>query len=110
VSGRIIFRPESEHRCAPGWKNRPPLKEGNTIGFPAGTVTSVPPSASEFPVGTRWQCDCGRVWVSRKPPRQNPRGGQWVVNPVHFTPEHWWERRRRGRKTPSEPLKGGDVD
>lgn len=111
MSGRIIFRPESEHRCAPGWKRRPPLKEGNTIGLPAGTVTSVPPSASEFPVGTRWQCDCGRVWVSRKPPRQNPHGGQWIVGGrVVFTPEHWWERRARERKRPSEPLKGGDVD
>lgn len=111
MSGRIVFYPDPEHRCTPGWKERPPLEEGNRLGLRAGTVTMSPPSDSEFPVGTRWQCDCGRIWVRRKSPRRTPHGGQWIVGGrVVFTPEHWWERRARERSGSPEPLKGGDVD
>lgn len=108
MSGRIIFRPEREHHCAPGWKQRPPLEEGNPTGLPAGTVTAIPPSASEFPVGCRWQCDdCGQVWIRCKSPRQYPNGGQYIVGGlVRWRRERWWERRRPAHP----PVKGGDVE
>lgn len=96
MSGRVIFKPKSNHRCYPGWGQKPPLPEGNRLGLPAGTVTSAPPHGMDFPVGCRWQCDdCGQVWVRRKPPRTC--GQQFVGGKVVFTKEHWWERRRRER-------------
>lgn len=108
MSGRIIFQPKPKHRCAPGWKKRPPLKKGNALGVPAGVVTAIPPSAWEFPVGCRWQCDrCGQVWIRRKSPRQYPKGGQHIIGGrVRWRRERWWERRRAQHP----PTEGGDVD
>lgn len=98
MSGRIIFRPEAKHACAPGWTYTP-AGPGHPLGLPQGTMMAHPPTGSSYPVGCRWQCDCGKVWVRRRPPRQNPHGGQWIVGGrVVFTPEHWWERWLRERR------------
>lgn len=65
--GTVIFTPEREHHCNPGWEWKKSVCEG-LFPLPSGTVLGVPPDPSRFPPGTLWRCDCGMVWVSTGSP------------------------------------------
>lgn len=56
-TGRVIATPPRKHDCAPGWTARA-ASDGK------GRVLD-PPSATDYPKGTVWECPCGKTWVSR---------------------------------------------
>ena len=87
MSGKVITTPEYGHTCSPGVTHKPTT---DPMLIEAGFTTYADiPSQYSHPAGTVWECECGKVWVS-KPPR-------WINAPgdVSWRREHWWERRRR---------------
>lgn len=85
MSGQVISRPEREHACSPGWTQGGPVE-----GMP-GYVRAIPPAAYDYPRGTVWECECGKVWVSKGAPApQSPGFCDWRR-------ETRRERRRRKR-------------
>lgn len=90
MSGKVIHRPPAQHHCAPGWGQRkvsPPADLTATPDDPPSQTVLFPPHITDYPKGTAWQCDCGRVWVSR--------GERYAISEPYFTRERWWERRKR---------------
>jgi hypothetical protein len=95
MSGKTINPPDSGHACQPGYEMRTDTIPSASMN-PDAVVSADPylaaPTIWSHPEGTAWRCDtCGGVWVSRGDRYLNQRG------PVVFTPETWWERRRRTR-------------
>jgi hypothetical protein len=100
MSGKVISRPDAGHQCSPGYEMctyRIPSASMN----PDAVVPAVSfeyltePTVWSHPKGAVWQCDdCGQVWVSRGDLYRN------MCGPVRFTPETWWERRRRRKRQP----------
>lgn len=87
-SGHVIARPEREHSCSPGWTDGGPVKD---IPGWEGKRYAVPPTAYDYPKGTVWRCECGKVWVSRGAVAVNAPGS------CYWRRENWRERRRRRR-------------
>ena len=86
--GRVIERPEREHACSPGWTDGGPVKD---IPGLEGRRYAIPPTSYDYPKGTVWECECGKVWVSLGAPApQSPGFCDWRR-------ETWRERRRRER-------------
>lgn len=53
MGDKIVYRPEPEHRCSPHMDTQHLMSPG----------TSVPVSYKVVPpVGTVWECECGRLW------------------------------------------------
>ena len=82
-TGRVISAPPRKHECHPGWTAR-----AATDG--KGRVFD-PPSATDYPKGTVWECSCVRTWVSRG------RTGTWANIPS-WRRESRLARWRRTRK------------
>lgn len=85
MSGQVISRPEREHVCSPG-RTYGLAESGPFVGQRYG----IPPSAYDYPKGTLWECECGKVWVSRAPRPGSPGLCDWRR-------ETRRERRRRKR-------------
>ena len=70
MTGKVVKRVPLPHVCDPGWKWTP-FPEGHVFaGMPAPAgCHGTPPSPSEYPKGTVWECSCGQFWVSRGAPR-----------------------------------------
>lgn len=74
MTGRIVFLSGNRHRCLPdSWR------QGGLFRTP---------DAAHAPMGSVWQCDCGRTW--KRAPRPFERG-QRPSAPC-------WRRERRGEK------------
>jgi hypothetical protein len=103
VSGKVISGPNAGHQCYPGYEMRtyqpPSASMSPDAVIPADSESYLSePSIWSHPKGTVWQCDdCGQTWVARGDLYRNMRG------PVRFSPETWWERRRRTRREPPCP-------
>lgn len=67
--GRIVYTPPAEHRCA--------------VQDPLGEY-------SHMPVGSVYECECGKTWVARENPARNVLSRLWV-------PEGRLARRHRKR-------------
>ncbi len=92
MSGQVISRPEPEHACSPGWTYSTPVQSERALwlGTPPARV-AYPPSAYDYPKGTIWECECGKVWVSLGAPAPRSPGF------CDWRRETWRERRRRKR-------------
>lgn len=67
--GRIVYQPEQPHRCQ--------------VEDPMGPY-------SHAPIGSVYECECGRTWVAEKHPARNVLSRQW-------RPESSRQRRHRKR-------------
>lgn len=67
--GRIVYQPQQPHRCA--------------VQDPIGQY-------SHAPIGSVYECECGRSWVAKKHPVPNQLYRHWV-------PESRRQRRHRRR-------------
>ena len=85
MSGQVISRPGREHSCSPGWT------QGGPVEHMPGKAYAIPPSAYDYPKGTVWECECGKVWVSLGAPAPTSPGF------CDWRRETWRERRRRKR-------------
>lgn len=82
AGGSAIVIPARKHECMPGWTVR-------TSYTGSGRVLD-PPSASDYPKGTVWECKCGKTWVSRGPEAYHANIAGWRR-------EGWLARWRRIR-------------
>lgn len=94
MTGQVVFRPDQDHACSPGWTYSI-AQGGGPIGPPAGTQIAHPPSAYDYPAGTVWECECGQTWISTGPPP--PRNGHYAPGMTEFRLERRSEKRRRLR-------------
>lgn len=92
----IIYEPEGNHSCAPGWTTRT-IEPGKRTMMPEGTTeTCIPPRDSDHPEGSIWWChECGSTWIVQ--PRVEGMPGM-----VTFAAEGRIARWRRERRLKRE--------
>ncbi len=84
--GKVLFTPEREHGCAPGWTQGDPVRDRPGYSY------ANPPEPGKYPKGTVWECPCGLTWVSTGPIAPNSPGF------IDFRRERRGERRRREKR------------
>jgi hypothetical protein len=106
VTGQILSRPPERHSCAPGveWRDAV-LDDEMSRALGPRKVANITVEA-DFPRGTRWRCDCGRVWVSLGADSSWYDGRRGLVCAYGMARPEWrregrferWRRERRERR------------
>lgn len=86
--GRVVARPLPKHDCAPGWTAK-------TGSDGKGRVLD-PPSATDYPKGTVWECPCGKTWVSRGSAGTYSNMAHWHRE---GRPARWWRTRKASARS-----------